>query len=146
MNWNFCLLLILIKQGHRRLVEAISNIYSLYFDRKIDPIKEILITGGAYPSLFNAINGFLNPGDEVNINSSLFFKFQISLGYFNRTIFWLLWTNGSCSWWYCPMSTTSTSISISNSFHPTFSHLYRNLNHLTKIFPQVLIGYLIKMN
>ncbi|CAF0781071.1 unnamed protein product [Rotaria sordida] len=51
--------------GHRRLVEAISNVYSLYFNRKIDPFKEILIAGGAYPSLFNAIHSIINPGDEV---------------------------------------------------------------------------------
>ncbi|CAF2927752.1 unnamed protein product [Rotaria sp. Silwood2] len=51
--------------GHRRLVEAISNVYSPYFNRKIDPLNEILITGGAYPSLFNSIHAFINPGDEV---------------------------------------------------------------------------------
>ncbi|CAF3461726.1 unnamed protein product [Rotaria sp. Silwood1] len=33
--------------GHRRLVEAISNVYSPYFNRKIDPLNEILVTGGA---------------------------------------------------------------------------------------------------
>ncbi len=50
-------------------MEAVSNVYSLYFNRKLDPLNEILITGGAYPSLFNAINAFLNFGDEVNIHS-----------------------------------------------------------------------------
>jgi kynurenine--oxoglutarate transaminase/cysteine-S-conjugate beta-lyase/glutamine--phenylpyruvate transaminase len=44
--------------------------YSIHFNRKLDPLNEILITGGAYPSIFNAINGFINPGDEVNINLS----------------------------------------------------------------------------
>ncbi|CAF3478975.1 unnamed protein product [Rotaria socialis] len=51
--------------GHRRLVDAISNVYSPYFNRKIDPLNEVLITGGAYPSLFNCIHAFVNPGDEV---------------------------------------------------------------------------------
>ncbi|CAF1181889.1 unnamed protein product [Adineta steineri] len=51
--------------GHRRLVEAISNVYSSYFNRKIDPLNQILITGGACPSLFNSFHGFLNPGDEA---------------------------------------------------------------------------------
>jgi kynurenine--oxoglutarate transaminase/cysteine-S-conjugate beta-lyase/glutamine--phenylpyruvate transaminase len=52
------------------LVEALANVYSTYFNRKIDPLNEILVTGGAYPSLFNAINGFVNPGDEVKYLSS----------------------------------------------------------------------------
>ncbi|CAF1129719.1 unnamed protein product [Rotaria sordida] len=51
--------------GHRRLVEAISNVYSPYFNRKIDPLNEILVTDGAYPSIFNCIHGFINPGDEA---------------------------------------------------------------------------------
>ncbi|CAF4520376.1 unnamed protein product [Rotaria sp. Silwood1] len=51
--------------GHRRLVEALSNVYSLYFNRKLDPFKEILIASGAYSSLFNAIHSIINPRDEV---------------------------------------------------------------------------------
>ncbi|UJR30164.1 hypothetical protein I4U23_017704 [Adineta vaga] len=51
--------------GHRRLVEGIANVYSPFFNRKIDPLNEILITGGAYPSLFNAFHGFLNHDDEA---------------------------------------------------------------------------------
>ncbi|CAF1319148.1 unnamed protein product, partial [Didymodactylos carnosus] len=51
--------------GHRRLVNAIAQVYSKYFFRELDPLNQILVTSGAYPSLFNAINGFLNPGDEI---------------------------------------------------------------------------------
>ncbi|CAF0838376.1 unnamed protein product [Adineta ricciae] len=51
--------------GHRRLVEAISNVYSPFFNRKIDPLNEILITGGAYPSLYNSFHSLLNHGDEA---------------------------------------------------------------------------------
>jgi len=47
------------------LVDAIANVYSNYFQRQIEPLTEIIVTGGAYPSLFNAINAFINPGDEV---------------------------------------------------------------------------------
>ncbi|CAF0994078.1 unnamed protein product [Rotaria sordida] len=53
------------EMGHRRLVEAISNVYSPYFNRKIDPLTEILVTDGATQSLFNCIHSFINPDDEV---------------------------------------------------------------------------------
>ena len=56
-----------ILRDGKTLFEGLANLYFSYFDRKLDPLNEILITGGAYPSLFNAINAFLNSGDEVII-------------------------------------------------------------------------------
>ncbi|CAF4707064.1 unnamed protein product, partial [Rotaria sp. Silwood2] len=46
------------------VIEAISNLYSSFFNRQIDPFNEILVAGGAYASLFNAIHGLINTGDE----------------------------------------------------------------------------------
>ncbi len=51
-----------------RLVNAIADYYSKIFERQIDPLKEVLITVGAYGSLFNTFFSLLEKGDEVNFN------------------------------------------------------------------------------
>jgi len=55
--------------GHPRLVAAIANLYTKLLGRStpIDPVKEVLVTDGAYEALFTAIMGHVNPGDEVII-------------------------------------------------------------------------------
>lgn len=40
--------------------------------REIDPLTNVLVTNGAYGSLFNAISSFLNPGDEMIIIEPFF--------------------------------------------------------------------------
>jgi len=52
-------------QGHRRLVKALSETYSPMFGRNVDMNEEIICTVGAYGSLYYAIHGLVNPGDEV---------------------------------------------------------------------------------
>ena len=48
---------------------AIANLYTKLVNRPtpIDPVKEVLVTDGAYEALFTAIMGHVNPGDEVII-------------------------------------------------------------------------------
>lgn len=53
--------------GHLRLVNSISKCYGKLLNREIDPLSEVLVTVGAYGSLFNAFSSFLNDGDEVII-------------------------------------------------------------------------------
>jgi len=55
--------------GHPRLIQAISKLYTklLNIGHNIDPLKEVLVTDGAYEALFTAIMGHVNPGDEVII-------------------------------------------------------------------------------
>ena len=49
-------------QGHPRLVHALSKVYGslLKRDVPIDPLKEILVTDGAYEALFCAIQVVLS--------------------------------------------------------------------------------------
>eukprot|EP01132_Coremiostelium_polycephalum_P004126 gene4126-5162_t len=51
--------------GHTRLVNAIANTYSPLFERKIDPMSEIVVTVGASEGLCATIQTVVNPGDEV---------------------------------------------------------------------------------
>jgi kynurenine--oxoglutarate transaminase/cysteine-S-conjugate beta-lyase/glutamine--phenylpyruvate transaminase len=51
--------------GHLRLVNGIAECYGQFLNRKIDPLTEVLVTCGAYGSLFNCLKGFIEKGDEV---------------------------------------------------------------------------------
>lgn len=46
-------------------MKALSDTFSPIQGRKIDPNTEIVVTVGAYGSLFCAVQGLVNPGDEV---------------------------------------------------------------------------------
>jgi kynurenine--oxoglutarate transaminase/cysteine-S-conjugate beta-lyase/glutamine--phenylpyruvate transaminase len=62
----------MIFKGHQRLINGIANVYSKFLEREIDPLTNVLVTNGAYGSLFNAISSFLNPGDEMIIIEPFF--------------------------------------------------------------------------
>jgi len=59
MKHVFCL------QVHPGLMKALSERYSPLFGRSIDIYEEMLCTFGAYGSLCCAMQGLVNPGDEV---------------------------------------------------------------------------------
>ena len=54
-----------VLQGHPRLVNALAKLYSPILGRDLDPMEEVVVTVGAYGSLFCTVQGFINPGDEV---------------------------------------------------------------------------------
>ena len=58
--------------GHPRLVNALSKLYSKLMNRQVNPQTEVLVTAGAYEALFVALNGLVNPGDEVIIIEPFF--------------------------------------------------------------------------
>lgn len=60
------------KQGHPRLVNALSNLYKILVGREIDPFAEILTTAGAYEALYASVQGHVEAGDEVIIIEPFF--------------------------------------------------------------------------
>ena len=55
--------------GHPRLVNALAKLYGQLLRRTIDPMTDVLITVGAYGSLHAAVNGLVQPGDEVRCDA-----------------------------------------------------------------------------
>jgi kynurenine--oxoglutarate transaminase/cysteine-S-conjugate beta-lyase/glutamine--phenylpyruvate transaminase len=51
--------------GHPRLVTALAKLYSRLIGRQINPMTEVLVTGGAYPALFCSVMSNVGQGDEV---------------------------------------------------------------------------------
>lgn len=58
--------------GHPRLINAISGLYSKLVNQPINPKTEVLVTIGAYESIYCAINAFVDKGDEVIIIEPFF--------------------------------------------------------------------------
>lgn len=53
-------------QGHPRAVNALAKLYSRLIGRQINPMTEVLITAGAYESLFCAVMSNVGKNDEVH--------------------------------------------------------------------------------
>lgn len=53
--------------GHPRLVNVLAKLYGPIMDHEINPMTEITTSVGAYGVLFCAVQGLVNPGDEVII-------------------------------------------------------------------------------
>ncbi|ODM97503.1 Kynurenine--oxoglutarate transaminase 3 [Orchesella cincta] len=63
--------------GHPRLVKALAKLYSRLIGREINKMTEVLVSGGAYGSLFCAVMSNVGPGDEVIIiNDGSTYNFQ----------------------------------------------------------------------
>merc|ERR1712060_119508 len=58
--------------GHPKLVKALADMYSPLLDRELDPNSNIIVTVGAYASLYSAIVGNVEVGDEVIIIEPFF--------------------------------------------------------------------------
>ena len=52
-------------------MNTLSKLYSPLIGREIDPMLEITVSVGAFGILFSAIQGLVNPGEEVGIGSSI---------------------------------------------------------------------------
>lgn len=51
--------------GHPRLVQALAQVYTPLFGRRLDPMTEIVVTAGATEGIFATVQALVDPGDEV---------------------------------------------------------------------------------
>ena len=65
--------------GHPRLVQAVSQAYSPYFGREIDPMQEVVITVGATEGIFATIQALVEPGDEVILFEPFYDSYPASI-------------------------------------------------------------------
>ncbi len=54
-----------ITWGARRLREAVARKYHRWYDMPVDPEAEVTVTCGATEAIYSAIQGLIDPGDEV---------------------------------------------------------------------------------
>ncbi|KAA8901376.1 pyridoxal phosphate-dependent transferase [Sphaerosporella brunnea] len=59
-------------QGRLRLRQAVSDAYSPYFGRTLNPADEIVVTTGANEGMLSVFMGFIEPGDEVIVMEPYF--------------------------------------------------------------------------
>ena len=52
-------------------MNTLSKLYSPLIGREIDPMLEITVSVGAFGILFSAIQGLVNPGEEVGMGSCI---------------------------------------------------------------------------
>lgn len=58
-------------------MKALSCLYEKFYQNQINPNKEVLVTVGAYGSLFNAVQGLIDEGDEVSVLTRSFTCFHL---------------------------------------------------------------------
>ena len=68
--------------GHARLVNALAKLYSKTLQTTVNPQTDILVTIGAYLSLYYSFLGWLNQGDEVIVLEPAYDSYvpQIKMG------------------------------------------------------------------
>lgn len=71
--------------GHMPFVQALGDFYGPLFDRELDVNKEILVTVGAYFSLYAATQALINPGDEAIIIEPFFDCYSPMVSYAGGT-------------------------------------------------------------
>lgn len=73
-------------RGRPRLLKAIAQAYSPFFQRQLDPTTEVVVTAGANEGMFSAFGAFLEPEDEVIIFEPFFDQYIDPPRYFGAKV------------------------------------------------------------
>lgn len=111
-------------RGRPELLNALSTAYSPFFNRKLDPASEIVVTAGANEGMLAAFFAFLNAGDEVIVFEPFFDQYVPNIQMAGGKVVYVP---------YHPPKDCDTRTSSANDWYIDFAELEQAITSKTKM-------------